>query len=186
MAMATTRAQATEARAVAEARAAAAGASVTGGSSSGGSAGTGLGGTAGKGGTGGDAGDGPIGGTAGTSVTGGASGTSQGGQAGGGRECEAADDCVMFSDCCNCEAIPEGHDATVLRSRLHHRSLLGAADRPRRSDVQLRTLRHRPKLRSRLASLATNRPSLVRKVSSEVSPTVDATDRASHRPSAAT
>jgi hypothetical protein len=74
-----------------------------GGSTSGGSGGSG-----GKGGqAGGDAGSAPTGGVAGTTTTGGAGGAGQGGQ-GGGRECDTADDCVRFSDCCSCMGVPIG------------------------------------------------------------------------------
>jgi hypothetical protein len=76
----------------------------TGGSTTGG-----RGGSGGKGGqAGGDAGSAPTGGVAGTTPTGGASGAGQGGQAGGGRECDTADDCVRFSDCCSCMGVPVG------------------------------------------------------------------------------
>ena len=84
------------------------GANSGGTTSKGGSAGSspsgGDAGTAPTGGVGGDAGSttGGVGGDAG-STTGGTSGTG-----GGGRECETADDCEMFSDCCNCEAVPKG------------------------------------------------------------------------------
>jgi hypothetical protein len=81
-----------------------AGASGSAGSSTGGRGGTGTSGTSGSGGAvGGDAGSVPTGGTAGTNATGGTAGAG-----GGGRECETADDCVMFSDCCSCEAMPKG------------------------------------------------------------------------------
>ena len=83
-----------------------------GGSSgeNGGSTSGGRGGSGGKGGQagGGDAGSAPTGGAAGTSPAGGASGAGQGGQAGGGRECDTADDCERFTDCCSCLGVPVG------------------------------------------------------------------------------
>jgi hypothetical protein len=110
-----------------------------GGSASGGSAGTSSGGSGGStsgassGGTpskGGSAGTSPSGGDAGTTPTGGASGSAgsatggvggsagsatggTSGTGGGGRECETADDCEIFSDCCSCEAVPKGAEHAV-------------------------------------------------------------------------
>ena len=84
-----------------------AGSSTGGRGGSGTSGASGKGGAAGSGAVGGDAGSVSTGGIAGT-TTGGASGTGQGGQAGGGRECETADDCVGFTDCCSCMAVPVG------------------------------------------------------------------------------
>ena len=88
----------------------------TGGSPTGGSAGAppsgGDAGTAPNGGfagvppTGGDGGTAPMGGGAGVGMMGGSGGS--GGSGGGGVECQTADDCVMFSDCCNCAAVPKG------------------------------------------------------------------------------
>jgi hypothetical protein len=74
------------------------------GSSTGGRGSGGKGGQAG----GGDAGSAPMGGVAGTTTTGGTSGAGQGGRAGGGRECDTADDCERFTDCCSCMGVPIG------------------------------------------------------------------------------
>lgn len=88
-----------------------------GGSGTSGTSGANAGGTTGKGGsaTGGSAGMAPSGGDAGIAPNGGVSGSATGGTGGtgasgggGGRECESADDCVLFTDCCNCEAVPDG------------------------------------------------------------------------------
>jgi hypothetical protein len=77
------------------------GGSATGGNATGGNAtgGSATGGSA----TGGGAGAAARGGGAGTTPTGGV-----GGSGGGGRECESADDCMLFTDCCSCEAVPKG------------------------------------------------------------------------------
>ena len=92
------------------------GGTTSGGSPAGGASGTspsgGDAGTAPNGGfagavpTGGAAGAPPTGGSAGAGAMGGAGGS--GGSGGGGLECETADDCVMFSDCCSCAAVPKG------------------------------------------------------------------------------
>jgi hypothetical protein len=81
-----------------------------GGVAGSGTGGRGGSGAAGQGGAvgGGAAGSGALGGDAGTTTTGGAGGAGQGGQAGGGRECDSADDCVRFTDCCGCMALPVG------------------------------------------------------------------------------
>jgi hypothetical protein len=93
----------------------------SGGSTSGANGGgtTSKGGSAGSSPSGGDAGTAPTGGTGGTGPTGGAGGTAgsatggTSGAGGGGVECETADDCAMFSDCCSCEAAPKGSDPAV-------------------------------------------------------------------------
>jgi hypothetical protein len=96
--------------------------SETGGNASGGASGTTAGGASGTSPSGGDAGTAPNGGFAGALPTGGDAGATpiggsaatmggtggSGGSGGGGVECETADDCVMFSDCCNCAAVPNG------------------------------------------------------------------------------
>jgi hypothetical protein len=96
-------------------RGGASGTTSTGGVSTGGASGTsasgGDAGTAPNGGfagvpRGGEAGAQPTGGSAGAGTMGGTGGS--GGSGGGGLECETADDCVMFSDCCNCAAVPQG------------------------------------------------------------------------------
>jgi len=103
------------------------GSSGTSGSPAGGTAGTGTSGkggsgtsgasgasgTAGKGGSNsGSGGTAPSGGDAGTAPNGGVGGSAGGGSGGGGgRECETADDCVLRSDCCSCEAVPKSAEA---------------------------------------------------------------------------
>jgi hypothetical protein len=83
------------------------GGNTTGGSTTGGSA---TGGNAGMAPNGGQAGS--PGGAAGANMSGAAgtsAGTGAGGMANGGeRECETADDCTRFTDCCRCEAVPVG------------------------------------------------------------------------------
>jgi hypothetical protein len=88
------------------------------GTPNGGSAGTPSGGNAGTS-SGGNAGT-PSGGAAGEGGVGG----SAGGGAGGGsaRECETADDCVLFTDCCSCmglheDATPPYCDLVCIQSR---------------------------------------------------------------------
>jgi hypothetical protein len=46
-----------------------------------------------------------MGGSSGAGMTGGMAGS---GGSGGERECESADDCVMFTDCCSCTALSKG------------------------------------------------------------------------------
>jgi hypothetical protein len=93
----------------------------SGGRASGGTTSTGGATTGGRGGTspsGGDAGTAPTGGVAGA-ATGGVAGAATGGVGGagigglgggGGRECETAEDCILFSDCCSCLGIVPGAD----------------------------------------------------------------------------
>jgi hypothetical protein len=94
-----------------------------GGSTSGASSGgtTSKGGSSGTSPSGGDAGTTPtggVGGSAGSSTggVGGSAGSASGGTSGtggGGRECESADDCKIFSDCCSCAAVPKSADPAV-------------------------------------------------------------------------